>query len=117
MAWERLKERELGCSGRRADGSGGPHALMDCPTRMRQGKRTRSCSSELELQARTATRQSLAHADRGGAPHARRRPMRNTRGGTDLKLELTCAEIPKEGLGNVPLNLDLACAKLPESEA
>uniref|UniRef100_A0A0E0QAL6 Uncharacterized protein n=2 Tax=Oryza TaxID=4527 RepID=A0A0E0QAL6_ORYRU len=87
MAWERLKERELGCSGRRADGSGGIDGL------------------------------SLAHADRGGAPHARRRPMRNTRGGTDLKLELTCAEIPKEGLGNVPLNLDLACAKLPESEA
>nr|BAC82992.1 hypothetical protein [Oryza sativa Japonica Group] len=65
MAWERLKERELGCSGRRADGSGGIDGL----------------------------------------------------GGTDLKLELTCAEIPKEGLGNVPLNLDLACAKLPESEA
>lgn len=38
MAWERLKERELGCSGRRADGSGGPHvrrggvrAYLTCP--------------------------------------------------------------------------------------
>uniref|UniRef100_A0A0E0DCB9 Uncharacterized protein n=1 Tax=Oryza meridionalis TaxID=40149 RepID=A0A0E0DCB9_9ORYZ len=48
-----------------------------------------------------------------------RRPMRNTRsqGDADLKLELACAEMPKEGLGNVSLKLELACAKLQESEA